>query len=197
MNYNGSSAKMELDSIKEMFAGSEEQFGVRYGNYIGDGDSKTFNAILDLNPYGDNLTVVNNECIGHVEKRMGTWLRNLKKKEKLSEREKLTNLLIKKLTTYYGLAIRRNVDSVDDMKKEIMATYKHLCSTNENSMHENCLPDIQTWCKWRVAEATRSAFDHPAPLHPDLQKHLLPLYKDLSKDELLQRCLGGHTQNGN
>lgn len=109
----------------------------------------------------------------------------------------MTDALIKKLTTYYGLAIRRNVDSVDGMKKEIMATYKHLCSTNENPMHENCPPGVQSWCKWRVAEATGATFDHSAPLHPDLQKHLLFLYKDLSKDELLKRCLGGHTQNAN
>lgn len=76
INHDGSSGKMEVDSVKEMFARSEEEFGVRYGNYIGDGDSKTFNGILDLNPYGDDFIVVKNECIGHVEKRMGTRLRN-------------------------------------------------------------------------------------------------------------------------
>ncbi|XP_015434570.1 PREDICTED: uncharacterized protein LOC107190295 [Dufourea novaeangliae] len=78
-----------------------------------------------------------------------------------------------------------------------MATYKHLCSTNKTQMHENCLPGAESWCKWRVAETTGDAFDRPAPLHPDVQKHLLPIYKDLSKDELLQRCLGGHSQNVN
>ncbi|XP_011882083.1 PREDICTED: uncharacterized protein LOC105569888 [Vollenhovia emeryi] len=193
INHDCSSGKMEVDSIKEMFARSEEEFGVKYGNYIGDGDSKTFNGILDLNPYTDDFTVVVNECVEHVENRMSTQLRNLKEREKLGE--KLTDALIKRLTTYYGLAVRRNVDSVDDMKKEIMATYKHLCSTNENPMHENCPPGVQSWCKWHVAEATGATFDHPAPLHPDLQKHLLPLYEDLSKNELVQRYLGGHTQN--
>jgi len=57
-----------------MFLTSEEKFGVRYENYIGDGNSKTFKAILDVNPYGDDFKVVKNECIGHVEKRMGTRL---------------------------------------------------------------------------------------------------------------------------
>ena len=36
-----------------------------------------------------------------------------------------------------------------------------------------------------------------APLQPDVQKHILPIYEDLSKYDLLERCLGGHTQNAN
>ncbi|KYQ55491.1 hypothetical protein ALC60_05553, partial [Trachymyrmex zeteki] len=35
------------------------------------------------------------------------------------------------------------------------------------------------------------------PLHPDVQKHILPIYENLSKEDLLQRCLGGYTQNAN
>ncbi|XP_074097915.1 uncharacterized protein LOC141526733 [Cotesia typhae] len=67
-NHEGSSGKMEVDAMKEMFSTSEEKFGVKYGNYIGDGDFKTFKAILDLEPYGNELPVVKSECIGHVEK---------------------------------------------------------------------------------------------------------------------------------
>ncbi|XP_071582033.1 uncharacterized protein [Temnothorax nylanderi] len=188
---------MEVDAIQEMFSRSEENFKVKYGNYIGDGDSKTFKAILDLNPYGDNFTVIKSECIGHVEKRMGSRLRNVKKKEKLGGKGKLTDVLIKKLTTYYGLAIRRNIDSVDYMAKAVMATYYHLCSTNEKPRHENCPEGADSWCKWRVAETADKHFDHPPALHPDVQKHLLPIYEDLSRKDLLERCLGGHTQNAN
>jgi len=47
-NHTGSAGKMELDSMKEMFARSEKKFGVKYNNYIGDGDAKTFKTILDL-----------------------------------------------------------------------------------------------------------------------------------------------------
>lgn len=191
---------MEVAAIMEMFAASEEKFGVKYGNYIGDGDSKTFKAILDLNPYGDDFQVVKSECISHVAKRMGTRLRNVKKEHKLGGKGKLTDALIKKLSTYYGLAIQRNVDSVEDMKKGILATYYHMTSTNENPNHEYCPPGTDSWCVWRKAEATGANPDHlqhPAPLHPDVQKHILPIYKDLSRNDLLERCLGGHTQNAN
>lgn len=56
-NHNGSAGKMEVDSIKEMFRRSWEIYQVRYAQYIGDGDTKTFKALLDDEPYGEDLTV--------------------------------------------------------------------------------------------------------------------------------------------
>jgi len=56
---------------------------------------------------------------------------------KIYGKGKLTDALIKKLSAYYGLAIRRNVNSVDEMKKGILATYYHLCLTDENPNHSD------------------------------------------------------------
>ena len=47
-----------------------------------------------------------------------------------------------------------------------------------------------TWANLRQLE-------YPEPLHPDVQKHILPIYEDLSKDDLLERYLGSHAQNAN
>lgn len=71
--------KWKFPRLLKMFLRSEEKYGVKYGNYIGDGDSKTVKAILDMNPYGINFQIVKSECIGHVQKRMGTRLRAVKK----------------------------------------------------------------------------------------------------------------------
>ena len=100
---------------------------------------------------------------------------------------------------YYGLAIRRNINSVDNMEKAIMATYYHLCSTKKKPMYGNCPAGADSWCKWRVAEAAgaKNKFKHPPPLHPDVQKNILPIYKDLSNRDLLQRYLRRHKQNPN
>lgn len=70
-----------------------------------------------------------------------------KKTEKLGGKGKLTDLLIKKLTKYYRLAIRRNIDSINNMEKAIMATYNHLRSTNNKPMHDNCLARADSWCQ--------------------------------------------------
>ncbi|XP_011343325.1 uncharacterized protein LOC105282795 isoform X4 [Ooceraea biroi] len=191
--------KMEVDGMKEMFGTSVEKYGVRYVNYIGDGDSKTFKSILDLNPYGDDCTVIKSECVGHVEKRIGTRLRNIKK-EKLGGRGKLTDGVIVKLTKNYGLAIRQNIDSVLNMRTAIMASLYHYCSTDDHPRHECCPIGADSWCSWRKAEARGQLdnYTHPKQLiSSEIEKHLLPVYQDLSRDDLLQRCLGGYTQNPN
>lgn len=195
VNHAGSAGKMEMDSVKEMFSRSEELHQVRYVNYIGDGDSKTFKGILDLQPYGEDCIVKKSEDINHVHKRMGTRLRNLKKSKKF-KRGVLTDALIKKLSTYYGLAIRRH-NNVQDMKNAIMATLHHMTSTNDSPNHSLCPPGVESWCKWRRAEASGTHFQHNPPLAPELVTELLPIYHDLSKEDLLERCIGGHTQNSN
>lgn len=124
-NHSGSSGKMEVDSVIEMFKCSIGKYGVVYKNYIGDGGSKTYSGILKALPYGNN-EVIKKECIGHVQKRMGTRLRELVKKsvetvkksgktiqkKVLGGQGKLTGKTIDKLTVYYSLAIRRNCESV-------------------------------------------------------------------------------------
>ncbi|XP_024878379.1 uncharacterized protein LOC112458805 isoform X2 [Temnothorax curvispinosus] len=54
-NHTGSARKMEVDAIVDIFQRSLEVHGIRYLFYIGDGDSKTFAAILKSKPYGDVL----------------------------------------------------------------------------------------------------------------------------------------------
>ncbi|XP_074103953.1 uncharacterized protein LOC141530632 [Cotesia typhae] len=86
------------------------------------------------------------------------------------------------------------------MKKAIMATYDHIFSTTENPQHDNCPEGVDSWCKWQKAIALNRdpREENLAPLlGEDLKQHLLPIYQDLSKDDLLERCLGGHTQNAN
>ena len=49
--------------------------------FFGDGDSNGFNTVE--NTYKDKgVNIVKKECVGHVQKRVGTALRNLKKGKK-------------------------------------------------------------------------------------------------------------------
>lgn len=213
-NHSGSSGKMEVDSIVQMFQQSEQKYKVKYKNYIGDGDSKTYTGILNAAPYGETL-VDKKECIGHVQKRMGTRLRDVKKKstgtivdEKTGKKKraslggkgKLTDKMIDKLTVYYGLAIRRNCDSAEKMREAIWATYYHYGSTKENPQHEKCPPGAESWCSWQrySAEGKLDSYELDYnPLPQDVLNAIKPVYEDLSKDTLLNRCVGGFTQNNN
>jgi len=199
LNHSGSSGKMEIDAIIEMYFRSVEKHGVKYLTYIGDGDSKTFKGILNANPYTGEKRVVKKECVGHVEKRMGSRLRNIKKTNKRIGGKgsgKLTDKLIGELTKFYGLAIRRNPDSIEKMKKEIWATYYHCCSSDDNPQHDYCPEGEDSWCKWRKAESLGllDNFKHTrVPLDSRVQEVIKPIYEDLSRDDLLQRCLGAET----
>lgn len=67
---------MEVDAVITMFKRSLEKYQVRFRNYIGDGDSKTYSGILKAAPYGET-EVTKKECIGHVQKRIGKRLRDI------------------------------------------------------------------------------------------------------------------------
>lgn len=52
-NHEGSAGKIKVDSIIEMFKRSETLYNVRYGNYVVNGDNKTYKRIVDSKPYGN------------------------------------------------------------------------------------------------------------------------------------------------
>jgi len=54
-NHEQSAWKMEVNAIKEIFLRSEELHGVKYSNYIGNGDSKTYTGIINSVSYGNNI----------------------------------------------------------------------------------------------------------------------------------------------
>lgn len=54
-NYVGSSGGMEIAGAKAVCRCSENKLGLRYTQYLGDGDSKGFAAVLESKPYGDDV----------------------------------------------------------------------------------------------------------------------------------------------
>lgn len=100
---------------------------MRYTEYYEDGDSKSFSRVKDVYQ-ASGITVEKKECIGHVQKMVGTTLRKLKRESPgLGGRGKLTDSTIDKLQNYYGIAIRANVGNLTGMKKAIHAKFYALC----------------------------------------------------------------------
>ncbi|GFW03817.1 uncharacterized protein TNCV_2539281 [Trichonephila clavipes] len=122
---------MEVEGALRIFNRSEVLHNLRYTQYLGDGDSKAYKAVLESKPYKD-VNIEKLECVGHVEKRMGTRLRALKLKLKgkkledkksLGGRNRLTDAEIDKLQRYYSLAIRNNSGNLSAMKQAIWAIF--------------------------------------------------------------------------
>ena len=86
---------MEVTGARRTFARSIEKNSLRYKEFYGDGDSKSILAVKTIYP---NIEILKRECIGHVQKRIGTGLRALKKNIKgIGGKGTLINSIIDKL----------------------------------------------------------------------------------------------------
>lgn len=131
---------------------------------------------------------------------MGTHLRNLKKRTKgLGGKGKLTGKLIDELSIYFGLAIRRNCESVEKMKTAIWATLLHKISTDNHPQHDDCPTGENSWCSWQRAKSsnTLATYTHKSLMSDIVYEAIKPVYEQLTTDDLLTRCIGGFTQNSN
>ena len=141
------------------------------------------------------------ECVGHVQKRVGTQLRDLRKitgnsklvdGKTLGGKGRLTLKEIDKLQLYYGMAIRRNVGDIDLMKRDIKAILRHRLSTDKNPNHSMCPTGPTSWCKYN---RNPTDYVHKNPLSKAVAVHIKPVFDRLSDSKLLKRCVDGFTQN--
>ena len=78
-NFEGSSGSMDASGILNIFQRSVEGHGMRFVEFLGDGDSKAHKLLVQEAVYGD-VDIEKLECVGHVQKRLGSRLRSLKKR---------------------------------------------------------------------------------------------------------------------
>jgi hypothetical protein len=77
LNHDGSPQSMEAVGAVTLFGRSMEKNQLRYNPYVGDGDSKSYIKVVRSKPYGHDYNIYKQECVGHVQKRMGTRSRRL------------------------------------------------------------------------------------------------------------------------
>ena len=75
---------MERQGAIDIFLRSTEKYGLRYTTFVGDGDSSTYGDVKQhcYDKYGEVYCVTKEECVGHVQKRLGRALRDYKQKNK-------------------------------------------------------------------------------------------------------------------
>ena len=212
VNHLKSSESMEKEAAIKMFLRSVEKGGLKYTTYIGDGDSSSYGMVAQVlkEKYSDQYVVVKEDCIGHIQKRMGSNLRKYKTEKKAKKLDdgqtvggkgRLTKVVIDKLQNYYGAAIRQNVGNLRIMQDAIWAIFYHTIKASNETLdvqHQYCPKGSKSWCKYQLDVANGTNFytqDNCLP--PIFRKELKPLFTRLSSDESLKRCLKGVTQNQN
>ena len=93
---------MEAEGAKRVFTRSIDKHKVRYVEHLGDGDCKGYVNVKNV--YEGIEMCWKLECVGHYQRRVGTRLRNLKKKEKgLGGQCRLTDAKIDRLQNFTGV----------------------------------------------------------------------------------------------
>ena len=164
INHSGSSSSMETEAAIEMFLRSIDKHELMYSTFVGDGDSDCFGSVKEAcEKFSHEYIVVKEECIGHVQKRLGSALREYKRKmrgQKLSDgksvggRKRLTDHQIDRMQNFYGEAIRNNPGDLEKMKSSISAILSHMVIQSHiplKDQHAHCPRD--GWCKfWSAPE---------------------------------------------
>lgn len=167
LNHNQSSGAMETVGALSFFAQSIEKYNLRYTHYIGDGDTESYKNVTDSKPYGIDCIPEKLECVGHVQKRLGSRLRTLVsnlKKTKLADgkpisgKGRLTKRTIDKMQNYFGMAIRQNTltswngdkaKALYAMKKCVLAVLFHCTQDDDDEQrHRFCPRGQDTWCNY-------------------------------------------------
>ncbi|XP_066932065.1 uncharacterized protein [Clytia hemisphaerica] len=191
LNFKGSSPAMEKEGAINIYNNSTKKHGLYYTSFFGDGDSKSFTAVQ--NTYGPRKPVKKHECIGHYQKRVGTRLRKLKKLNKrLGGAGRLTDAKIDCLQNYFGIALRQNVNNLDEMVKSTKASMFHVAG-----YHDNCPNHKDSWCQYNLDKLNGTNFYKKKGFPLDVRQAILPTYNDLCTREKLEKCLHGRTQNAN
>ena len=203
INYHASSNSMEAYGAKKIWCRSLAKHNLRYTTYIGDGDSASHKGILEAALYADIL-VEKSDCIGHIEKRMGSAPRKLVSKNKGKEiiptpgetkrrgihgKNGLTKKTMDQIQNYYGMAIRSNIGNKTSMITAIKAFFGHFSNN-----HEYCPDDkTTTWCKFHRKDSTYK----PKYIAPEVLVLMEPVFERLSNTDMSERVHRGDTQNPN
>ncbi|CAN7995715.1 unnamed protein product, partial [Ixodes hexagonus] len=177
---------------------------LKYTSYIGDGDSRAYKAVCESKPYDENIQKL--ECVGHIQKRLGSRMRSMKKIMKgtklddglsLGGKGRLTDQRIDSLQFYYGKPTRDNTKDAQAMKKAVWATYFHKTSTDDSPQHGLCPKGEDSWCGYNRNLVTGEDYVHKNSTPRAVMEAIKPIYSDLADPALLSRCLHGRTQNAN
>jgi len=74
---------MESVGALASFNRSVTKNNIIYEEYLGDGDTSSYNDVKNADPYKEHGVIpIKLECVGNVQRRLGTHLRNLVKAHK-------------------------------------------------------------------------------------------------------------------
>nr|XP_053646534.1 uncharacterized protein LOC128698353 [Cherax quadricarinatus] len=204
----------------QLIWGRSMTYKMRYVNIINEVDMAIYSGLINMNngrgPYND-LQVNKIDWVNHYSKRLKSRLTKLiednhiireinNEKTKLflmKGKGRLSDAIVNKLSCYFGQIIEESTGtSIETMRNTIIASYLHCTSSDTKPNHNLCPTSKTSWCFYNKSIAnnveipshsTMKIFIHLKPVH---HEQVLRIYKDLTEDDIIQRC-SGRTKNNN
>ena len=151
------------------------------------------------------------DCVGHVQKRMGSALRSYKngrRGTKLSDGKgvvgtgRRTDAVVDRMQTHYGYAIRKNKGNITEIINAIWAIFYHMLAgppdETVEEQHKYCPKTDSTWCKYQKDVIDGTSFYNSYKCLPSIFRvELESIFVRLSSQQLMESCQRGLTQNQN
>ena len=92
------------------------------------------------------------------------------------------------------MTVRENIEDAGKMANSIEASLYDVASTAQNPEHHLCPEGKDSWCGYK---RVKEGYKHKNRVPSGIVDLIKPIYKDLSKSELLSKCIHGLAQNVN
>lgn len=200
VNHEGSATTMEAEGVLILYKRSEEKYNLRFTTFRGDGDCHSYHKVKEAQPYGPDVEIKKEECIGHYQKRSGTALRRKLKEYKglklsdgkaLSGRGRLTIERVDYFQFLFGRAIKANLDtSPEEMSRAIMAILMHYADPPD---HSYCLDGPDSTCSFKRDPESHIPTSNPLP--EAVVEVIKPVFTRLANPVMLKGLMHSGTQN--
>ena len=146
-NYTDSSQSMEPEAAKTIWARSIERHQLVYSTFIGDGDSKSYHQVCELDPY-PTVPVAKEECIAHVTRRLKKHLMRVKPstKNKTYVQHKLNEPKASFISSNYSTVIIQHRGQTPAAISKALSVFL----SHTSGDHSTCPSTAKSWCRWRV-----------------------------------------------
>ena len=118
----------------------------------------------------------------------------------LGGKGRLTEKRINTSQCYFGNAMRQGAGTtVYQLKKNIGAVLYHCSEAPTVELrHQMCPRTDISWCKYQADQINgTSNYKYKPGIPIVIRDKIIPIFKELSNDSLLRKCLHGKTQNNN
>ena len=184
---------MEPEAAKRIWGRSLEKNSLVYSVFVGDGDSKSYQQVVDLDPY-PLVKIRKEECQTHVVKRLK---RNLKKKKRSTKKatfiqHKLSEWKADYIAANYSTVIYQHRGSTPAK----LSSGLHLLLDHVAGNHSGCPTGEKSWCRWRNPSSSSTHTVQTTFKPNDIQK-VREVFDTFATEEFCSHLTLGLTQNAN